>query len=205
MAGANALGAPRTRAARRVRMIAMAITQIHAHRRNRHGSWRDGEGGALDAPRPLGSCSERSRRRERSQRRAADATPRLLGVLCVPCRPVDRSAGRQQQRQRQRSQEDATPALSPRQWRACSSSRTHPEATRARRTEHSHPHVASNALRLAMPPEAATSAARSRRHSIDYQARRGSGYKRGPAPRSARAGSSALSACALRLRGELQT
>ena len=32
---------------------AMAITQIHTHRRNRHGSWRDGEGGALDAPRPL--------------------------------------------------------------------------------------------------------------------------------------------------------
>ena len=27
----------------------MAITQIHTHRRNRHGSWRDGEGGALDA------------------------------------------------------------------------------------------------------------------------------------------------------------
>ena len=31
---------------------AMAITQIHTHRRNRHGSWRDGEGGALDASRP---------------------------------------------------------------------------------------------------------------------------------------------------------
>ena len=28
---------------------ARAITQIHTHRRNRHGSWRDGEGGALDA------------------------------------------------------------------------------------------------------------------------------------------------------------
>ena len=32
-------------------MIAIAITQIHTHRRNRHGSWRDGEGGALDATR----------------------------------------------------------------------------------------------------------------------------------------------------------
>ena len=31
---------------------AMAITQIHTHRRNRHGSCRDGEGGALDASRP---------------------------------------------------------------------------------------------------------------------------------------------------------
>ena len=30
-------------------MIARAITQIHTHRRNRHGSCRDGEGGALDA------------------------------------------------------------------------------------------------------------------------------------------------------------
>ena len=29
--------------------IAGAITQIHTHRWNRHGSWRDGEGGALDA------------------------------------------------------------------------------------------------------------------------------------------------------------
>ena len=28
---------------------AMAIMQIHTHRRNRHGSCRDGEGGALDA------------------------------------------------------------------------------------------------------------------------------------------------------------
>ena len=80
-----------------------------------------------------------------------------------------------------------------------------PEATRVRRTEHSHPHIASNALRLAMPSKAATTAARSRRHSIDYQARRGSGYKRGSVPRSARAGSSAHSACALRLRGELPT
>ena len=40
---------------------AMAITQIHTHRRNRHGSWRDGEGGALDALRPLGYFSERRR------------------------------------------------------------------------------------------------------------------------------------------------
>ena len=30
----------------------MAITQIHTHQRNRSGSWRDGEGGALDASRP---------------------------------------------------------------------------------------------------------------------------------------------------------
>ena len=29
----------------------MAITQIHAHQRNRHGSWRDSEGGALDVSR----------------------------------------------------------------------------------------------------------------------------------------------------------
>ena len=40
------------------RICAMAITQIHTHRRNRHGSWRDGEGGTLDAQRPLGSCSD---------------------------------------------------------------------------------------------------------------------------------------------------
>ena len=29
--------------------FAMVMTQIHTHRRNRHGSWRDGKGGALDA------------------------------------------------------------------------------------------------------------------------------------------------------------
>ena len=29
----------------------MTITQINTHRRNRHGSWRDGEGGALNARR----------------------------------------------------------------------------------------------------------------------------------------------------------
>ena len=33
-------------------MIAMAITQIHTHWRNGHGSCRDGEGGALDASQP---------------------------------------------------------------------------------------------------------------------------------------------------------
>ena len=30
-------------------MAARAITQIHTHRRNRHGSCRDGKGGAFDA------------------------------------------------------------------------------------------------------------------------------------------------------------
>ena len=30
-------------------MIARAITQIQTHRRNRHGSWRDGKGGVLVA------------------------------------------------------------------------------------------------------------------------------------------------------------
>ena len=51
-------------------MIAMAITQIHAHRRNRHGSWRDGEGGTLDASRPLWCIL----------RRVANATLRLPGA-----------------------------------------------------------------------------------------------------------------------------
>ena len=61
--------------------LAMAITQIHTHRRNRHGSWRDGEGGALDATRP--GLPERkeapTQRRQRNQqiRRQVASEPSL--------------------------------------------------------------------------------------------------------------------------------
>ena len=119
---------------------AMAITQIHTLRRNRYGSWRDSEGGALDARRPLGSFCERCHRNEPIQRRAADATLpslRLHGAPQLRRRPAERSAGGKQQRQRQRAQEDEMPSLSPRQWPASSPSRTRPEATRASRTVHS--------------------------------------------------------------------
>ena len=196
-------------------MIAMAITQIHTYRRNRHGLWRDGESGALDAPRPLGSCSEStesSRRYAFSERLASLALARTAAWQrwMTTAAPTPTLAGGRNAFPRAppvACHATGTPLASgggvP--CSACSSSRTHPEATRVRSTEHSHPHIASNALRLAMPPEAATAAARSRRHSIDYQALCGSGYKRGPVPRIARAGSSALSACTLRLRNELQT
>ena len=60
-------------------MIAMAITQINTHRRNRHGSWRDGEGGALDAPRPR-TLDWREEPTQRRQRRAAKVTTSRLGT-----------------------------------------------------------------------------------------------------------------------------
>ena len=58
----------------------MAITQIHTHRRNRHGSWRDGEGGALDAPRPriLDWMEAPTQGR---QRRAAKETTTRFGAI----------------------------------------------------------------------------------------------------------------------------
>ena len=50
---------------------AMAITQIHTHRRNRSGSWRNGEGGALDASQPHSGhrCVQPCRRREEELRK----------------------------------------------------------------------------------------------------------------------------------------
>ena len=49
----------------------MAITQIHTHQRNRHGSCRDGEGGTLDASQPHSdqSCAQRRRRSEEELRK----------------------------------------------------------------------------------------------------------------------------------------
>ena len=145
-------------------LIAMEITQIHTHRRNRHRSWRDGEGGALDAQRPFGSCSKRYRRSEWIHWKAADATQRLPGAPQLRRRLAERSAEGQPQRQRHRPQEDATPSLSPRLRPARSSSHTRPEATRARRTVQSHLRIASNALRLAMQPEAGAAAAAAQAH-----------------------------------------
>ena len=63
------------------RRTAMAITQINTHRRNRHGSWRDGEGGALDAPRPR-TLDWMEAPTQRRQRRAAKATSSRLGTKC---------------------------------------------------------------------------------------------------------------------------
>ena len=61
---------------------AMAITQIHTHRRNRHGSWRDGEGGALDAPRPW-TLDWMEAPTQRRRQRAAKATTSRLGAICT--------------------------------------------------------------------------------------------------------------------------
>ena len=57
---------------------AMAITQIHTHRRNRQGSWRNGEGGALDASQPHSGhrCAQRRRLSEEELRKRPRA--RLL-------------------------------------------------------------------------------------------------------------------------------
>ena len=55
----------------------MAITQIHTHRRNRHGSWRDGEGGALDAPRPR-MLDRMAAPAQRRQRRAARSNGKVM-------------------------------------------------------------------------------------------------------------------------------
>ena len=94
---------------------------------------------------------------EPTQSGRRDATPsRSLTSLAV------RNAGGQLQRQRQRSQGIATPSLSPRPWPACSRLRTHSEATHARRTDHLHPRIAPDALRLALLLKAAAAAARGR-------------------------------------------
>ena len=78
---------------------AKAITQIHTHRSNRHGSWRDGEGGALDsrAPRILDWMGAQTQRR---QRRAVKATTSRLGVITpLGCGPQRwRTAASQRQR-----------------------------------------------------------------------------------------------------------
>ena len=118
----------------------MAITQIHTHRRNRHGSWRNGEGGALDG-RDLGPLHDGSPRGssgglhtsawstrrdllQRSSSGAAVATRRRLG---------DRFAGRRPHRHREHPHEDATPSIYQRhQLRR--DSRTRADAPLMRRT-----------------------------------------------------------------------
>ena len=57
-------------------MIVMAIAQIHMHRRNRHGSWRNGEDNALDCNQPYtGACNPLRRRQGRSATEASAVTP----------------------------------------------------------------------------------------------------------------------------------
>ena len=62
--------------------IAMAITQIQTHRRNRHGSWRDGEGGAFDFPRPsiLDWREAPTQRRQRGAEKASISRLEAAGL-----------------------------------------------------------------------------------------------------------------------------
>ena len=93
-------------------MIAMAITQIHTHRRNRHGSWRDGEGGALDAPRPPdpgldgGADAEAPAESSESDYQPTRSHPHR--------RATNRNVGGRQLGQRHPSQRAATPSIPPR-------------------------------------------------------------------------------------------
>ena len=128
---------PRRRRGMGPGLSAMAITQIHTHRRNHHGSWRDGEGGALDALRRLGYCSEWSHRRELIQRSTAAATLRLPGALQPRRRPVERGAGGLPQRQREAHRRTRR-SLSPRQWPVDSKLCTRSLFTHASRTINSH-------------------------------------------------------------------
>ena len=81
-------------------VAAMAITQIHTHRRNGHGSCRDGKGGALDASQPHSDqrCAQRRRRSEEELREHPGAfqfSTHRRGSTASPSpapRGVDRSA-----------------------------------------------------------------------------------------------------------------
>ena len=54
----------------------MAITQIHMHWRNRHGSCRNGEDDALDSSQPYsGACNRPRRQQGRSATEADAVTP----------------------------------------------------------------------------------------------------------------------------------
>ena len=80
--------------------------------RNRHGSWRNGEGGALDASRPsepeaIGGVNAA----EPTESSKSDATPSWRALRR---HATVRTAGGRPPRQRQRSQWDATPSPSPR-------------------------------------------------------------------------------------------
>ena len=105
--------------------------------RNRHGSWRDGEGGALDDFAPFRPSSGWRRRlggangEQQKRRQAVSERPRH-------CRATDRIAGGRQPLQRQRSQWDATPSPSP-----CLKTAHALGASLACCTSHLHPRIAS--------------------------------------------------------------
>ena len=104
-------------------MIAMAITQIHTHRRNGHGSWRDGVGDRRSTSRALldltasGAADASGGNGEQQTLRNAF----LERYVVVTGRT--RSAGGCQQRQRQRSQDCATPNSLPHQHSVVSHAR----------------------------------------------------------------------------------
>ena len=81
----------------------------HTHRRNRHGSWRDGKGGALDAL-TLPESEVEDGADVAAPSESSRATPSHLGA--THCSATVRIAGGCQHRKRQRRQQDTTPAPS---------------------------------------------------------------------------------------------
>ena len=131
-------------------MCSRAITQIHIHRRNRHGSWRDGKGGALDA-RTLSESEVEGGADVAAPSESSKATPNHRGA--IHCCATVRIAGGRQHRRRQRRQRDPTPARLPRLMTA------HAPKPCTRRISHT-PHInhaprriAPNAYRPAKPSD----------------------------------------------------
>ena len=81
----------------------------HTHRRNRHGSWRDGKGGALDAL-TLSESEVEGGADVAAPSESSKATPNHRGA--IHCCATVRIAGGRQHRRRQRRQRDTTPAPS---------------------------------------------------------------------------------------------
>ena len=126
----------------------LAITQIHTHRKNRHGSWRDGKGGALDASRPLDpevdAGADVAAPTESSK---SDAKTSRSHLRC--CVTVHIARGRQPH-QRQRAQWEATPSPSLRLKTAHA-----PGASLAYCASHLHPRIAPIAYTKSIAAEAA--------------------------------------------------
>ena len=113
----------------------MAITQIRTHRRNRHGSWRDGEGRALDASRPSdprvdGGADAAA---PAGSSKCDDKSPRSHTHRWV----TNRNIGGRRPGQRLHSQWVATPSPSP-----CLKTAHALAASLACRTSHQHPSIA---------------------------------------------------------------